>query len=246
MSIIYSIIIWPLFIFSTVVLCVLGYPSVLFGKQKIVYKYIARIWARVSLILFAVFYKVEGVEKLDKDTHYVFLGNHQSYVDIFLMITVIPQHFLFMAKKELFKIPFFGRAISYMGLIPVDRGESKEALKSLLQAVKLIKTGYSVLLFPEGTRSYDGKLLPFKRGAFMIGVKTKHQIAPFVIKNTTKSLKKGTGLIRPFQRCSVTFLDPIEVGDLKENSLIDQVREAMLKELGQYPEQRETKEEKTA
>lgn len=77
-------------------------------------------------------------------------GNHQSYIDIFLLLAIIDKKFLFMAKEELFKIPMFGFAIKALGIIPINRGgESRDALKSLFEAAKKIQDGYSVLLFPE-------------------------------------------------------------------------------------------------
>jgi len=226
MNILYSIIIWPVFIFITVFLVVVGALFLPFGKNY--YFELARIWAKINMILFAVRYEVEGMEKLDiKNKNYVFMGNHQSYVDIFLMLSLIDRKFLFMAKEELFRIPVFGFAIKSLGLIPINRGESRDALKSLFEAARKIQQGYSVLLFPEGTRSDDGVMLPFKRGAFTLAVRTGQEIAPFLLEGTGESLKKKSFIIRPFKKVKVRFLEPVNPEGLKDREMMTLIRERM-------------------
>ncbi|MGE4317965.1 MAG: lysophospholipid acyltransferase family protein [Deferribacterales bacterium] len=233
MKTIYSLIVWIIFGSMTVFLVILGIPFVILGKNP--YMYLSRVWARMSSALFLVRYEVEGLEKIEPDKNYVFMGNHQSYVDIFSMITIIDKKFIFMAKRELFKIPFFGFAIKHMGLVPIDRGESREALKSLFEAAKKIQEGYSVLLFPEGTRSTDGVMLPFKRGAFTLAVRTGQQIIPFVIDGSGKVMKKGGFIITPFKKVRIRFLDPVSPEGVKDREMLDLIRQRMedaQKELG--------------
>lgn len=225
MKLIYSLIVWVLFGLMTALLVLMGVPFVIMGKNP--FFFLAKLWGRLSSYLFLVRYKVEGLEKIRPDKNYVFMGNHQSYVDIFSMVMIIDKQFLFMAKRELFKIPVFGYAIKHMGLIPIDRGESRESLKSLFDAAKKIQDGYSVLLFPEGTRSEDGVMLPFKRGAFTLAVRTNHEILPFVIEGSGKVLKKGGTIINPFRTVKIKFLDPVSPDGIKDRDMLELIRARM-------------------
>lgn len=225
MKILYSLIVWILFIVLTVVCVAAGIPFLIFGKN--IYLALARFWARRSSNLFLVSYHVEGIEKISPDKNYVFMGNHQSYVDIFSMLALIDKKFVFMAKRELFKIPVFGFAIKHMGLVPIDRGESRESLKSLFEAAKKIQEGYSVLLFPEGTRSDDGVMLPFKRGAFTLAARTEQDIIPFVIEGSGRVLRKGGFIINPFKTVKIRFLDPVAPTGVKDRDMMNIIRERM-------------------
>jgi len=222
---IYSIFVWISLSLATAFLVIVGFFPLMFGKN--IFMNLARIWGKINLLLFAVRYEVEGLEHIKNDKHYVFMGNHQSYVDIFLLLSIIDKDFVFMAKEELFKIPFFGFGIKTLGLIPINRGESRDALKSLFAAAKKISEGFSVLLFPEGTRSPDGDMLPFKRGAFTLAVRTGFEIAPFVLEGTAKSLKKKSFLVVPFQKSKVRFLEPVSPEGLKDRDLLNIIREKM-------------------
>lgn len=222
---IYSLFVWVLLALQTVFFVVLGFPFLLFSKNT--YMFLARFWARINLALCLVRYEVEGLEKLDMNKNYVFMGNHQSYVDIFLLLAVLDKNFLFMAKEELFKIPFFGFAIKSIGLIPINRGESRDALKSLFEAAKKIQEGYSVLLFPEGTRSNASEMLPFKRGAFTLAVRTGHEIAPFILEGTGDALPAKSFTVNPFKKVKVRFMEPMSPEGMKDRELLQIIRERM-------------------
>ncbi len=194
----------------------------------------SRIWAWMLLLYLGVRIETEGLEKLDKNTHYVFMGNHLSYADIFVLLHVLSERqFLFMAKKELFKIPLFGFAIKKIGMIPIEREDRKDGLKSLLSAAKKISEGYSVLLFPEGTRSSNGKLGSFKRGAFVLAGRTGNKIAPFIIRGTSNAVPKHGFRVYPFKTVHLKFLQPMDSGGMKDKELLEHVRGVMLDELGQ-------------
>jgi 1-acyl-sn-glycerol-3-phosphate acyltransferase len=224
-NIMYSVFAWLSLVFITVVLVTIGAVFLVFGKN--IFPLLAKIWAWLNIRAFGVRWRAEGLENLEKGKNYVFMGNHQSYVDIFLLLTVLDQHFLFMAKEELFKIPVFGFGIKAIGLIPINRGESRDALKSLFEAARKIQEGHSVLLFPEGTRSKDGVMLPFKRGAFTLAVRTGLQIAPFVLDGTSEALPKSSFLVRPFRKVRVRFLPPVSPDGLKDRDLLEIIREKM-------------------
>jgi len=225
MRILYSAFVWPALALSTFFLVTIGAVFLLFGKN--IFFTLAKIWGRINVLIFTVRYDIEGMEKIDPSKNYVFMGNHQSYIDIFLLLAIINKKMLFMAKEELFKIPVFGFGIRALGIIPINRGESRDALKSLFEAAKKIQEGYSVLLFPEGTRSSDGEMLPFKRGAFVLAVRTGHEIAPFVLEGTERALAKGSFLANPFQKVKVRFLEPVSPDGQKDRDLLVMIRERM-------------------
>ncbi|ADD68209.1 1-acyl-sn-glycerol-3-phosphate acyltransferase [Denitrovibrio acetiphilus DSM 12809] len=225
MKIIYSAFVWIALAFHTVILVLIGMPFLLVGIN--IYLSLARLWAKINIFLFGVRAKVEGVENLSPDRNYVFMGNHQSYVDIFVLLSVIDKRFTFMAKEELFKIPVFGFGIRAIGLVPINRGESRDALKSLFAAAKKIQEGYSIVLFPEGTRSDDGNMLPFKRGAFTLAVRTGHEIAPFVIEGSGETLPKSSFKINPFQKVTIRFLEPVSPEGMKDRELLELIRKRM-------------------
>ncbi|GAW68405.1 1-acyl-sn-glycerol-3-phosphate acyltransferase [Geoanaerobacter pelophilus] len=154
------------------------------------------------------------------------MGNHQGNFDIFALTLAIPRLFSWIAKEELFKVPVFGAAMRRAGYIPLDRSDGRKALKSMKQAAERIASGTSVVIFPEGTRTKDGKLLPFKRGAFLLAAKAGVPIVPFTI--------NGSWAINPRNRLelwpgtiSVSFGAPIAVKPGAEGELMEQVREAI-------------------
>jgi len=229
---VYSVLFWIYLALLTAVLVIIGIPSIFFSKHP--YKLMSRIWAKMLLLFLGISVSTEGLEKLDKNSHYVFMGNHLSYADIFVLLHVLSERqFLFMAKKELFKIPFFGFALKKIGMIPIERGDHKDGLKSLLNAAKKISEGFSVLLFPEGTRSSDGRLGSFKRGAFVLAGRTGNRIAPFIIRGTSDAVPKHGFRVYPFKKVHLKFLEPMNPGGMKDKELLEHVRGVMLNELGQ-------------
>jgi 1-acyl-sn-glycerol-3-phosphate acyltransferase len=231
---IYSFFFWIYLGLVTAVLVLIGMPKALLFKGSTPYKPLAVIWSKAFLFYLGVKADVRHLDRIKKDTNYVFMGNHLSYVDIFLLMYVLrDRNLLFMAKKELFKIPLLGFAMNNIGMIPIEREDKKDGLKSLLQAAKKISEGYSVLLFPEGTRSKDGTLGPFKRGAFLLAVRTGNKIAPFILHGTNKALPKSGFKVYPFKKVTLEFLEPVDAAGMKDRELLAAVREVMLNELGQ-------------
>ncbi len=150
-----------------------------------------RTWAKMILAVSGVKVRVEGLEKLDPSKSYIFTANHQSQFDIFCLQGYFNWDFRWLAKKELFAIPVFGRALRRSGNIPVDRASGRQALKSLAEAAERIKNGTSVVIFPEGTRSFDGKLQPFKMGGMVIAIKAGVGVVPMAICGTHQIMPKG-------------------------------------------------------
>lgn len=139
---------------------------------------------------------VMGEENIPRNRNFIVLANHQSFVDIGVLMTSICP-LAFMAKKELFQIPFFGKSLAFMGCLPVDRGNPK-ANRDLPQKMQLnILHGYNYCVYPEGTRSPDGTLLPFKNGIFRIILEAPVPILPVTLDGTANAIpKKGIAAYR--------------------------------------------------
>lgn len=150
-----------------------------------------RTWGRAICAMTGVSVRIEGAENLTPGQTYIFVGNHVSQFDIFSFQGYFPHDFRWIAKQELFRIPFFGPAMLRSGIVPIDRSHGREALRSLNRAAEQIAKGTSVLIFPEGTRSPDGRLKPFKTGAVMLAIKAGVPVIPIGFNGTYAILPKG-------------------------------------------------------
>ena len=139
------------------------------------------IWGRLFYLIFLIPLKVDGKEHIKKGQSYVIAPNHQSYWDAFLIYGYIGIKFKWMMKKELGKIPFVGWACYMAGCIFIDRSSRESGINSIRKAESKLKDGMSVVIFPEGTRSYDGQMGKFKRGAFLISEELQLPILPVTI-----------------------------------------------------------------
>jgi len=139
------------------------------------------IWGRLFYYLFFIPLRVDGLENIKKGQSYVIAPNHQSYWDAFLIYGFIGIKFKWMMKKELGKIPFVGWACKMSGCILIDRSSRGSGIESIRKAESKLKNGMSVVIFPEGTRSHDGNMGKFKRGAFLISEELHLPILPVTI-----------------------------------------------------------------
>jgi 1-acyl-sn-glycerol-3-phosphate acyltransferase len=186
----------------------------------------ARVWARIVLLGGFVRLRSEGGERVPRGEPVVFMSNHESWLDIPALLATIPVQVRFLAKKSLFAWPFFGWAISSMGFIPVDRENRRTAIRSFEEAASRIRSGRSVLIFPEETRSTTSKLLPFQRGGFLIALKAGIPIVPVGLEGPRRCLPKHSYLVRP-GRITVKFGDPIPTAGhsvTDKGELMDAVR----------------------
>lgn len=154
---------------------------------------------------------VEGLEHIEKNRVYMIVANHQSQMDIPVVFYSIPVPFRIAAKDKLFRIPVFGRFLHHGKFIPIFRGNSKAAIRALELTREIIKQGVSMFIFPEGTRSADGNLLPFKKGAFVLAIDHQLDILPVVISGTHQVMKKGSIHIDPSHPVRVRILPPVSV-----------------------------------
>jgi 1-acyl-sn-glycerol-3-phosphate acyltransferase len=232
-------------IVMTVVYTILvGVPLILFlvvspGSERALSW--GRAWSRLILRTAGVRVEASGLGNVDPKGTYVYLSNHQSNLDVLSVITTIPTPFRFVAKQFLFYIPIFGQAMWLMGMIPIDRARRGRAIRSLEKAAARIRGGMPVFFFPEGTRSRDGRLLPFKKGAFVIAVRAGVPVIPVVVSGTAALLPKGSILLRS-GTVSVHYGEPIPTAGYEtrgKEALMTDVRRAILARLGEaeaYPD----------
>ncbi len=177
---------------------------------------------------------IEGLENVDPDQTYVVVSNHQSAFDIFAHFAALPLPIRFLAKKELFKIPIFGLAMKKIGMVEVDRGAGRAVHQAVNEgARRTMEHGWSLIIYPEGTRSRDGVLLPFKKGAFTIASNIKAPILPTAIvgsravwKPKTKRIHSGQITVKIMPAISTDGLALYQLEGLK-NQVQAQVAEVL-------------------
>lgn len=187
---------------------------------------IAHLWAKLILFVSRIKVSVNGLSNIDPSASYIYMCNHQSNFDIPVLLSCIPVQFRWLAKAELFKIPIFGRSMRAAGYISIDRFNRASAIESISEAAKKIKHGASVMIFPEGTRSIDGKIRPFKKGGFVLAVDAGVPIIPIVLRGTRSIMPKGRLRINP-GHVYMDIQKPIDTSDYTRESkddLIERVR----------------------
>jgi 1-acyl-sn-glycerol-3-phosphate acyltransferase len=158
---------------------------------------LAQWWGWAILKVGRIPVEVEGLEHLAPGQAYVYAANHRSNFDIYVLLATLPGPFLFVAKKSLFKIPIFGQALDHMGSISVDRTNLQSAIQSLNKATAIVKSGVSMIIFPEGTRANTRELLPFKKGVFIMALKAGQPIVPVSISGTRFIQPRSSIRIKP-------------------------------------------------
>jgi 1-acyl-sn-glycerol-3-phosphate acyltransferase len=221
----------PLIILSTLICGLISLVASPFDKTGGFMMKTARVWARSLLAITGVKVTVEGLEKLTPGASYVFSSNHLSYMDTPVILTHIPANFRFMAKDGLFKIPLLGTHLGQAGHIPVPREDPRAAVKTMALAADSIRTRHiSLLIFPEGGRSLDGVLQPFKDGASYIAIKAGVPVVPLAISGTHEVLAMHSST---FHRGAVTLRigDPIPTAGLTlhdRKSVTEAARESVV------------------
>ncbi len=149
-------------------------------------------WGKSCLKLAGLKLTITGTEHLPSHGPVIYASNHQSNFDIPIMYAGLPIQFRWLAKQELFDIPFFGSAMKHSGYIPIDRSNRRKSMESFEQAARKIKNGTSVIIFPEGTRTADGNVQPFKKGALLLAAKARVPVVPITIKGSFQVQSKDS------------------------------------------------------
>lgn len=186
----------PAIVLATIVFGLASLFVSLFDSTGRVQARVASAWAKALLLVSGVTVRVEGLEHIDPTASYVFIANHLSYMDTPVALANIPVQFRFLAKRGLFQIPLLGTHLSRAGHIPVPREDPRAAVKVMQQAAEAIQQKkISLLIFPEGGRSHDGVLQPFKEGGAYIAIKAGVPVVPAVLIGTREVLPFGGGVV---------------------------------------------------
>jgi 1-acyl-sn-glycerol-3-phosphate acyltransferase len=209
------------------VAALLGFPWTYISRD-ISFFYRTCMWgAWTGVRVAGVKVQVLGLEKIDPTRTYIFMSNHISNLDPPIMLPLIPRRTSVMVKKELFKYPILGETMRIGQLVPVDRGNRDAGLTAVREASKVIKNGISMTIYVEGGRSFDGRLLPFKKGPFYLAKECQVPVVPMTISGTEEVMPKARFAIRP-GTVTVRFHDPIEPADFGDRDcLVAKVRAAI-------------------
>ncbi len=180
----------------TIFYSVLATLSMPFDRRGRTYFALARRWSRSFLFVSNIKLEVEGSEHLQPDESYVYAANHSSYFDIPALLAGIDDRIRIIYKRELERIPVFGWQLRLSPFIGVDRSNPRDGMQSIARATEAIRSGSSVLVFPEGTRSTDGRLAAFKRGAFLLAARAQKPIVPVALVGSASIMEAGSSKIR--------------------------------------------------
>ena len=214
------------------VLSILEFGSIPFDRKGDFFRWCPWLWSKCILWTFGIKINVKGLENIDFTKPYIFVSNHASMADIPTVMVALKGKVNIVFKKELTWVPIWGWALRFGPFIMIDRSNPRDAMASIERAVQTIRSGQSVILFPEGTRTNNGKLQPFKRGAFTLAAKSGVPVVPMTINNTYGIMPKGTFSVKKAD-ISVILEKPILTVGLEsktdELELIDQVHKAIEK-----------------
>lgn len=195
---------------------------------------IARKWAQSGLSMNGSSIQLIGVENVPESGGVLFVANHQSNFDIPIMIAHVPRDKGFIAKLELLKVPSFSRWMKYIGCVFIDRKDPRQSLKDINDAAERLKAGHSLVIFPEGTRSADGTVAPFKAGGLKLALKAKVPVVPVTISGSKNIMPKGTSLIKsasvkviispPLVPDEFTKMDSTQISEKVRNIIISNLQ----------------------
>ncbi|MCS7053288.1 MAG: 1-acyl-sn-glycerol-3-phosphate acyltransferase [Ignavibacterium sp.] len=222
----------------TIILSIIATFSALVDRSFKSYFFLTKIFSKGILFIAGVKVETINKNKIDNNSTYVFVSNHLSQFDIPVLQSAIPNRIAMIFKKELSRIPIFGWQLVLGPHIMVNRKSPESGMKSIEQAKERMKAkGISVLVFPEGTRSKTGDLLPFKRGAFHLASKIGAPIVPVTIINSEKIMPKGSFKLKR-GNVKVIFNDPIDTSNIKskpdEIQLMEKIKLTMLNNKENY------------
>jgi 1-acyl-sn-glycerol-3-phosphate acyltransferase len=213
------------------------------GKRTI-HRSAAVPWARTILWGNSIRVNVQGLEALDTSKAYVFIPNHSSFFDIFVLLASLPVDFKFIFKEEIMRVPILGSAMKRAGYISIARSSPAKSRQTIKNAIEMAKEGTSLVIFAEGTRSTDGRLQPLKRGAFQLALGSGCPIVPVAIKGTHSIMPKGNFTLRK-GAITMQLGSPIPTADYTRHTmpaLLERVTASLREMLGEE----ETGEDSTA
>jgi 1-acyl-sn-glycerol-3-phosphate acyltransferase len=210
------------------VAALVGFPwTFLTGDISFLYR--MAIWgAWTGVRIAGVQVQTVGLERIDPKRTYIFMSNHMSNLDPPIQIPLIPRRTSVLVKKELFRYPILGKTMRIGSLVPVDRGNRDAGIAAVRAATEVVKQGINMTIYVEGKRSFDGRLLPFKKGPFYLAMEAGVPVVPVTIAGTHDIMPKKRFQIRP-GTATVIFHEPIEPADFgSRECLMEKVRAAIV------------------
>ncbi|MBV9480971.1 MAG: 1-acyl-sn-glycerol-3-phosphate acyltransferase [Acidobacteria bacterium] len=204
-----------------------GFPwTFITGNISLLYR--IGMWSAITGVRLAgVRVQTIGLEKIEPSKTYIYMSNHVSNLDPPMLLPLIPGRTSVMAKKELFSYPILGKAMSLGALVPVDRGNRDAGIAAVREASTVLRTGISMSIFVEGKRSFDGKLLPFKKGPFYLAIENNVPVVPITIDGTHYVMPKRRFAIKA-GTVKIIFHTPIQPKDFgSRDQLMMKVREVI-------------------
>ena len=206
----------PLMILAVRILLV----CVIFGLREAFIAY-AHWLMRVGLWILGIELEVTGLDRLDAGTPYIYMSNHLSFLDGPALVAVIGRPVRVIVKRFVFRIPVLGLGMRFVGYVPLEKEGAGAGRKSIAMAARLIREkGYSFLIFPEGTRSWDGKAQPFRRGGFFLALDCGTPIVPVTIRGTFALMPRGKWLVREGP-VRIAFHEPVSVSGYTQDTLAE-------------------------
>ncbi len=196
---------------------------VLFVGTSVPGQVVQFLWTRSVALALGIRTEVHGLENIRPGESYIITSNHQSYVEIPALVQALPVSFRWVVKRELLRIPFFGWGLAGTGAIAIDRSNPGASLSKLEAGRSKLGRGWSILVYPEGTRTHDGSIGPFKRGAFIMAVQAGVPILPVTVNGAYKILPRKSIAFRP-GRVRVTVSPPISTKGLTESDVPDLIK----------------------
>ena len=187
----------PILLVITILTALTTIVGAAVGRRSVWGYWPAHYWSRCVCTLWGIRMKVVGRENIDKDQSYVFVANHQGAFDIWAIYGYLNHNFKWLMKKELEKIFLVGYACKCAGHVFVDDSKLASIKETIAEAEQTLKNGMSVVIFPEGSRTWDGKMIPFKRGAFMLAAEFRLPVVPITIDGSFKAMRRSTYNVTP-------------------------------------------------
>jgi 1-acyl-sn-glycerol-3-phosphate acyltransferase len=235
-----STLFWAFVVFTSMILfpvaVVIWAATALFDRRLVILHRFTCYWAALYTWFNPLWHVVvEGRERIRNDKTYVMVANHMSLIDIFVLFRLFA-HFKWVSKVENFRVPFIGWNMSLNRYIKLRRGDKASVAEMMKACERTLADGNSIMMFPEGTRSVDGQLKPFKHGAFTLAQKQRVPLLPIVIEGTSLALPKRGYVLRAHHQIRVRVLEEIPVESFHDKpieTLIDDVHDVFLDALGQ-------------
>jgi 1-acyl-sn-glycerol-3-phosphate acyltransferase len=228
-----SLVKWAIGIVTTLIGSVIFFPAYPFTYKTIFPYWLTSFWARAIVFISGSRVKVVGRQNVSEYQSYIFCCNHQSYFDIYILLGYLPYKVMFISKETVFKVPLIGWAMKALGYIPLDRSNPRKALLSIRCALKQLEKGYSLILFPEGTRSTDGRVQEFKSGSMRLAFESASSVVPVSIYGSGKIQSKGSMKIKG-QKVALVIGKPMRPWSstkVERLQFLKQVREKIIENL---------------